>query len=155
MAQNGQGRKCMNDNNINYKCFIDTNLIIYTCDESDLEKQNASINFLNEVHFKAKPVISTQTLGEFFNVAFRKLNFTKEDAILEVQRLANSFPVYEISTENVLHAMKISKETQYSYWDSLIIAMAIDTGCSVLYSEDLNNGQEIEGLKIINPFTVE
>lgn len=50
--------------------------------------------------------------------------------------------------------MKISKETQYSYWDSLIIAMAIDTGCSVLYSEDLNNGQEIEGLKIINPFTV-
>lgn len=62
MVQNGQGRKCMNDNIINYKCFIDTNLIIYACDESDLEKQNASINFLNEVHFKAKPVISTQTL---------------------------------------------------------------------------------------------
>lgn len=50
------------------------------------------------------------------------------------------FPVYEITTENVLHAMQISKKTQFSYWDSLILAMAVDTGCSVLYSEDLNIG---------------
>lgn len=142
----------MNINYITNKCFLDTNLIIYTCDESDSEKQNACINFLSEIHTRAKTVISTQTLGEFFNVAYRKLKFSKEDAMIEVQRLAYSLPVYEISTENVLHAMKISKETQYSYWDSLIIAMAIDTGYSVLYSEDLNNGQEIEGLKIINPF---
>ena len=62
------------------------------------------------------------------------------------------FPVYEITTGNVLHAMQISKKTQFSYWDSLILAMAVDTGCSVLYSEDLNIGQEIEGVRIINPF---
>lgn len=147
----------MKDNLINErfykeKCFLDTNLLIYTCDESDFGKQNACINFLNEIHVKAEPVISTQTLGEFFNVAYKKLKFTKEDAIVEVERLANSFPVYEITTENVLHAMQLSKTTQFSYWDSLILAMAIDTGCTVLYSEDLNSGQEIEGLKIVNPF---
>ena len=54
--------------------------------------------------------------------------------------------------KNVLHAMQLSKTTQFSYWDSLILAIAIDTGCTVLYSEDLNSGQEIEGLKIVNPF---
>lgn len=134
------------------KCFLDTNLLIYICDESDFEKQSKCISFLNEVHAKSEPVISTQPLGEFFNVAYKKLKFTKEDAIVEAERLANSFPVYEISTENVLHAMQISKKTQFSYWDSLILAMAVDTGCSVLYSEDLNNGQEIEGVRIINPF---
>ena len=146
MKDNSYAEKSMPE-----KCFLDTNLLIYTCDESDLEKQNTCIKFLEEIHIKAEPVISTQTLGEFFNVAYKKLKFSKEDAIVEVERLANSFPVYEITTENVLHAMKISKNTQFSYWDSLILAMAIDTGCSVLYSEDLNNGQEIEGLKIVNP----
>ena len=72
--------------------------------------------------------------------------------MFEVQKLTETFPVYEIKTENVLHAMQISNATQFSYWDSLILAMAIDTGCSVLYSEDLSNGQEIEGIKIVNPF---
>ncbi len=48
--------------------------------------------------------------------------------------------------------MRISKNTQFSYWDSLIVAMAIDTDCTVLYSEDLNPGQQIEGIRIINPF---
>ncbi len=136
------------------KCFLDTNLLVYTCDESDLIKQNTCIQFLEDIHIKAEPVISTQTLGEFFNIAYKKLKFSKEDAMIEVERLANSYPVYEIRTENVLHAMKISKNTQFSYWDSLILAMAIDSGCSVLYSEDLNDGQEIEGVKIINPLVV-
>lgn len=134
------------------KCFLDTNLIVYTCDESEPLKQKENIEFLNQIHEKSQPVISTQTLGEFFNVAVRKLSLSKQDAMTETKRLASSFPVYEITVENVSHAMKISNEIQYSYWDSLILAMAIDTGCSILYSEDLNSGQEIEGLKIVNPF---
>lgn len=142
--------KCMKD-----KCFLDTNILIYPWDESDSYKKNASSVFLTHIIEKAEPIISTQTLGEFFNVAYRKLGFTKSDAIIEVQRIASTFPVYEITKENVFHAMQISKTTQFSYWDSLIIAMAIDTDCSVLYSEDLNPGQQIEGVRIINPFTSE
>lgn len=143
----------MNDNNPNLKCFLDTNLLIYAWDNTEQSKKNLIIPFLNYVKEKSFPVISTQTLGEFFNVAVKKIGLTEEQGYVICEEYSKLFPVYEISTENVLHAMKISKETQYSYWDSLIIAMAIDTGCSVLYSEDLINGQEIEGLKIINPFT--
>lgn len=134
------------------RCFIDTNILIYPFDNSNFSKQNACSNFLTQILIDAEPVISTQTLGEFFNVAVRKLSFSKQDAMYEVQNLAATFPVYEIKTENVLHAMQISKTIQSSYWDSLILAMTIDTGCSILYSEDLNNGQEIEGVKIVNPF---
>ncbi len=134
------------------RCFLDTNILIYPFDNSNSRKQTVCSNFLSQILISAEPVISTQTLGEFFNVTVRKLNFSKQDAMFEVQKLAETFPVYEIKTENVLHAMQISKSTQFSYWDSLILAMAIDTGCSVLYTEDLNHGQEIEGVKIVNPF---
>lgn len=134
------------------KCFLDTNILIYSCDEADLNKKSLCIKFLERICETEIPVISTQSLGEFFNIAVKKLNFSKQDAVFEVQKLVKAFPVYEIRTENVLHAMEISRSTQFSYWDSLILSMAIDTGCSVLYSEDLNNGQEIEGVKIVNPF---
>lgn len=135
------------------KCFLDTNILIYSCDEADLNKKSLCIKFLERICETEIPVISTQSLGEFFNIAVKKLNFSKQDAVFEVQKLVKAFPVYEIRTENVLHAMEISRSTQFSYWDSLILSMAIDTGCSVLYSEDLNNGQEIEGVKIVNPFS--
>lgn len=62
------------------------------------------------------------------------------------------YPVYEISVENVFHALQISKDSQLSYWDSLIIAVAADAGCSTVYSEDLSNGQIISGVRIVNPF---
>lgn len=142
--------KCMKD-----RCFLDTNILIYPWDESDPYKKQVSSNFLTHINKRNEPIISTQTLGEFFNVAYRKLGFSKDDAIIEVQRIASIYPVYEITKENVFHAMQISKTTQFSYWDSLIIAMAIDTDCSVLYSEDLNPCQQIEGVRIINPFTSE
>lgn len=135
------------------KCFLDTNILIYSCDEADLNKKSLCIKFLERICETEIPVISTQSLGEFFNIAVKKLNFSKQDAVFEVQKLVKAFPVYEIRTKNVLHAMEISRSTQFSYWDSLILSMAIDTGCSVLYSEDLNNGQEIEGVKIVNPFS--
>lgn len=58
------------------------------------------------------------------------------------------------SKENVFHAMEISRKTQYSYWDSLILAVASDIGCSTVYSEDLTSGQTIDGVKVVNPFYV-
>lgn len=136
------------------KCFLDTNLLIYAWDNSEPDKKNSITSFLNSIRAKSFPVISTQTLGEFYNVAVKKIGLTKEQTFVICEEYSKIFPVYEIRTENVLHAMKISKNTQFSYWDSLILAMAIDSGCSVLYSEDLNDGQEIEGVKIINPLVV-
>lgn len=134
------------------KCFLDTNLLIYMYDLNEVLKRDSIVSFVNTIKNKVDLIISVQTLGEFFNVVTKKLKYEKKHAIKFCQELREMFPVYEISTENVFHAMNISKQTQFSYWDSLILAMAIDTGCSVLYSEDLSSGQEIEGLKVVNPF---
>lgn len=136
------------------KCFLDTNILICAWDNTEIEKKLWINSFLIKTKLVNELIISTQTLGEFYNVATKKIGLTKEQSYNICQNFSKIFPVYEISIENVFHAMKISKETQYSYWDSLILAMAIDTGCSILYSEDLNSGQEIEGLKIVNPFMV-
>ena len=137
------------------RCFLDTNLLIYAWDNREVEKKKIILSFLHNIEIDSNPIISTQTLGEFYNVATKKLKLSKDNACLICKTYASTFPVYEITKENVFHAMQISKTTQFSYWDSLIIAMAIDTDCSVLYSEDLNPGQQIEGVRIINPFTSE
>ena len=142
------------ENNTKTKCFLDTNILIYTYDKADYEKRSYIQDFLRKNKEMNELIISIQTLGEFFNVATKKMRLDKTNVISLCEQIMNMFPVYEITTENVFHAMKISESTQFSYWDSLILAMAIDTGCSILYSEDLNNGQEIEGVKIVNPFAV-
>jgi len=134
------------------KCFLDTNLLVYLYDENELRKQEFLVGFLEKLNENQQAIISVQTLGEFYNVTTRKLKLTKDQSQFFCDEIRRMYPVYEITTENVFHAMNISKQTQYSYWDSLIVAMAVDTGCSILYSEDLNNGQEIEGVKIVNPF---
>lgn len=134
------------------KCFIDSNLLVYAFDKNDCEKMDYISDFLDKLKQYSNPVISTQTLGEFFNVVTRKIKISKEIATAICEQFTQMFPVYGISTENVLHAMKISKETQFSYWDSLILAVAIDSGCSTVYSEDLSDGQIVEGLRIENPF---
>ncbi len=134
------------------KCFLDSNILIYSIDGKDPAKREHVQKFLDEIDTIHVPVISTQTIGEFFNVTTRKLRIPKENSMILCNLLKEKYPIYEISVENVYHALKISRQTQFSYWDSLILAVAIDTGCTVVYSEDLSAGQIIEGVKIINPF---
>ncbi len=136
------------------KCFIDSNLLVYTFDPNELDKMNFISDFLDKIKKKENSVISTQSLGEFYNVATKKLKLSKEKAENACRKFAETFPVYEITTENVFHAMEISRKTQYSYWDSLILAVASDIGCSTVYSEDLTSGQTVDGVKVVNPFFV-
>ena len=63
-----------------------------------------------------------------------------------------AFPVHCNTVKDVLTAISISIKTQFSFYDSLIVAAAKAENCDIVYSEDLNNGQEIDGIKIVNPF---
>jgi predicted nucleic acid-binding protein len=69
--------------------------------------------------------------------------------------LVSNFSVAEILQPSVMKAIDLSILYGYSYWDSLILATAIDNGCSILYTEDMQDGQVVDGkLKIVNPFTM-
>jgi len=92
-------------------------------------------------------------LGELYNVLTKKSYRTKDEAEAIIVEMVATFSVIEIEAVNVLKAIEINKQHQYSYWDSSMIAAALLNNCHALYSEDLQHEQLIEkSLHIISPF---
>ena len=134
------------------KVFFDTNILVYSADESDKRKQKIATALIKGAINSGNGVISTQCLQEFFNVAQKKLSISKKAAKELVEYFANNISVVEISVPLILSAVDISIKSQFSFWDSLILSAADDTGCATVYSEDLSDQQIIGGAKIQNPF---
>lgn len=133
------------------KAFIDTNILVYAADGSDIVKRDTARGLIAELTDSGRAVISTQVMQEFFNVAVKKLQMSK-NAALEIMKTLYTVETISTTRETVLQAIDFSINYQYSIWDSLILAAAIDAGCRIVYSEDLNDGQIIEGVEIKNPF---
>ena len=134
------------------KVFFDSNILVYFADGADPQKQQIAENLIKKAVINDNGVISTQSLQEFFAATTRKLLCTKEKAKEYVENFSDSFTVEQVSVPLILKAINISIKNQFSFWDSLILSAAIQSGCIICYSEDLSNGQIIEGVKIVNPF---
>ena len=134
------------------KVFFDSNILIYFADGADPQKQLIAENLIKNAVINDTGVISTQSLQEFFAATTRKLLCTKEKAKEYIENFSESFTVEQVSVPLILKAINISIKNQFSFWDSLILSAAIQSGCIICYSEDLSNGQIIEGVKIVNPF---
>jgi len=131
------------------RIFVDTNLWVYLYSD---KPEGKVIEKLLDEHF-ASITVSTQVLGELFNVLTKKGFKTKEEAKDIISDLAMNFRVVEIDRSSVVKAIEVSIRYKFSYWDSLIIASALENDCSTLYSEDMQHEQMVEQkLKIINPF---
>jgi predicted nucleic acid-binding protein len=133
------------------KIFLDTNLWIYAYSRNPIEKAQTIEALVND---PSKDVhISTQVLGELFNVLTRKKLTSQVNAVAIVTELINDFTVLEIDASKVLQAIEVNSRYGYTYWDSLIVATALSTNCMTLYSEDMQHNQLIEHkLHIVNPF---
>ena len=134
------------------KVFFDSNILVYFADGADPQKQQIAEKLIKNAVINDNGVISTQSLQEFFAATTRKLLCTKEKAKEYVENFSDSFTVEQVSVQLILKAINISIKNQLSFWDSLILSAAIQSGCIICYSEDLSNGQIIEGVKIVNPF---
>lgn len=158
MESNGQERNFMKDRKFESssvtegKVFFDTNILVYSVDERTPEKKVIASNLLNEASRSKNGIISTQSLQEFYNAAVKKLNLSKQAAKEYVDFFSKQFPVKEISIPLIIKAIDISIKNGLSFWDSLILSAANDTGCILVYSEDMNSGQIICGTKVLNPF---
>lgn len=98
-------------------------------------------------------IISTQVVNENMSVCLKKLRLTKEQAFAHGTNLMDIFTVVNISSSTVKKAFALSIKYNFSYWDSLIVAAALESKCNTLLSEDMQHGFVIEGkLKIVNPF---
>ena len=131
--------------------FVDTNVFVYAVDTDDPGKQAAAISLLSGV--EGRIAVSAQVLNEYYVTVTRKLArpMSTEQAERSVRALSR-LPVVEVDRALVLAAVSLSRSTQVSLWDAAIVAAARRAGCTQLYSEDLNAGQVVEGIEIINPF---
>jgi predicted nucleic acid-binding protein len=101
----------------------------------------------------AEAWISTQVLNETINVLKRKFSLSYSQIRDAVQEISKGFPIILVSVNTIEIALNLAERYQYSYFDSLILASALEAGCQILYSEDLQDGQRIENqLTIVNPF---
>ncbi len=135
------------------KIFFDTNILVYSVDENDLQKKEIASQLLTDASSSKTGIISTQSLQEFYNVAVKKLKLSKQIAKEYVELFSSQLTVRQVTVPLILNAIDISIKNKLSFWDSLILSSANDNGCIIVYSEDLNNDQIIGGTKILNPFT--
>jgi predicted nucleic acid-binding protein len=128
--------------------FLDTNILVYATLQSDPRSEPA------RALLSQRCVISVQVLNEFANVAHRKLQKPWSEVMRALAPIRVLYPSPRpITLDTHEAAIAIATGTGYAFYDALIVASALEAGCATLFSEDLRDGQVIDGrLTIRNPF---
>ncbi|HQR52231.1 MAG TPA: PIN domain-containing protein [Burkholderiales bacterium] len=135
--------------------FVDTNVLLYRFDSSAPNKQSLARAELRRLVMERSIVISTQVLQEFFVVATRRLEPPlNPDQAGEVIRYLSRLPLVQVTPRTILEAIALHRRFSLSFWDALIVRSAIEAGADTLYTEDLQEGQVIEGVTVVNPFAI-
>lgn len=133
------------------RSFFDTNVLVYSDDKAFPSKQRRAIELVTE-HRRAKTgVLSLQVLQEYFVTITRKLKLDPGIARRKVELLAE-FDVAALEFSDVLAAIDLHRLHGFSFWDALVLRAAKQTGCRSLFTEDMKHGQEIDGVRVVNPF---
>lgn len=133
----------MSANNI----FLDTNVLIYVLSD-DEPKREVAISLI-----KNNPHISIQVLNEFCNVCKKKMGFSYPEIQNIILQLLPQIQLVQLHKSTILKALDIGDSYKYSYYDSLILASAIEANCNIVYSEDFQHNQKINNsLLVLNPF---
>jgi predicted nucleic acid-binding protein len=131
------------------RVFLDTNILIYGYSQDEADKQQRAIECVQS----GEAWISTQVLNETINVLKRKFLLEYSQIRAVVKEYTEQFEIANVSVNTIETALNLAERYQYSYFDSLIVASALEVGCQILYSEDLQYGQQIDHqLRIVNPF---
>jgi predicted nucleic acid-binding protein len=133
------------------KVFVDTNLLVYfISDEKKKKLQARDVLFSNDNVY-----VSSQVISEFVSVCFSKKLLKAEEITSLTEHFLEAFSFAPVEESTIKRALQIKKKTHYSFWDSLIVASARENDCSILFTEDLQGGQIIDGkLTIIDPFSM-
>ena len=136
------------------KFFLDTNIFIYSLGGTPAGKARRAAELVREAIASRNGIISYQVVQEFFSVAFRR--FAPPMTLAEAEQyLASVFrPMLAVQSSQALlaDALRLYERYRLSWYDSLIVAAALEAQCGVLYSEDMGHGQTFGDLRIENPF---
>jgi predicted nucleic acid-binding protein len=133
--------------------FVDTNVLVYAFDKSDTPKRRVAQQLITELMDEDRLRVSTQVLQELFVTLTRKVSrpCSREEALAVVEDLA-AWPLMVVDYAAIRAAIEVAGQAKLSFWDALLVVAAARTGAAVLYTEDLNDGQEILGVRVRNPF---
>ncbi len=137
---------------MNDKYFIDSNVFIYLFDETDQGKRTCSEGLIQSAIREGIGCISYQVVQETVNVITNKLLAKATHAHQFFEDVL--IPLWSVNPTNRLYrcGLDVMWRYRFSFYDSLIVAAALEARCRTLYSEDLQDGQIIEKLTIVNPF---
>ena len=133
------------------RSFFDTNVLIYADDKDAPVKQRKALDLIAEHRRARTGVVSLQVLQEYFVTVTKKL---RVDAVIARRKveLLSEFDVASPEVADILAAIDLHRLHSFSFWDALILRAAKQAGCSVLFSEDMQNTREIDGVRVVNPF---
>jgi len=139
---------------MNDRYFLDTNIIIYSFDQSSPRKAEVSDRLLQQGLLTRKGAISYQVVQEFFNVAHRRSPgpMRIEEAEQFLSTILLHLCVIQSSPALFHKALQLTDRFRVQWYDALIVASALEAKCGILYSEDFQNGQKFDDLEIRNPF---
>jgi len=140
------GKKHMPD-----RVFLDTNILIYSYSEDEIKKQTIANNILEE--YSENMVISKQVINELINVLFKKFKLSSNDIENVVLELDTFIPIVDFDITTQIKALRLKEKYKFQFYDALIVATALENGCTILLSEDMQHHQLIDNvLTIVNPF---
>jgi predicted nucleic acid-binding protein len=137
---------------VNEKVFLDTNVLIYAIEANGPDPEKFAV--AQDLAHGERVCLSTQVLGEFYRAVTsprRPSPLNHEEAVTWIQ-LWKRHEVRPVTVPHVDLALELTDRYQLSYFDALIVAVARLSGCDLLYSEDLNHGQDYGGIRVENPF---
>jgi len=132
------------------KAFLDSNIILYSYSETEYDKNNIA----NELIFSIEnSLISTQVINEVTNILYKKFKIDTANIKNVILEIDSCIDIVSFSLDTQIKAVEIKDKYKLQYYDSLIIATALENGCTTLYTEDMQHNQIIENqLRIVNPF---
>ena len=134
--------------------FIDTNIFVYQLERLDARKADIADDLIEHGIETQTACISFQVIQECINTAIRKAEVPLTEEELRKYLVDVLAPLYRVQPDIRLYqkALEIRYRYRFGFYDSLIVAAAVEAGCKTLYTEDLTHGQQVEGVTITNPF---
>lgn len=136
--------------------FVDTNVLVYAFDSSAGRKQRAAQALVERLWESNTGCVSVQVLQEFFVTVTKKV--AKPLPVAEAKARIREFAAWRVfapTSDDIRAAIDLHVQATIGFWDAMIVLAAAESGCDVLWTEDLSDGRLLQGVRIRNPFTGE
>ena len=134
--------------------FVDTNVLVYALESGHSARKATAQRLVEKLIDQDRLRLSTQVLQELFVTLTRHGRCSADEALAQLESLT-AWPVFVVDYPAIQEAGRLARDAVLSFWDALIVVAAARSGAQRVYTEDLNHGQRILGVEVVNPFLKE